>query len=235
MGNIHNKRRWFFVLLTTISLILTIIFFVFPPESISSGANNSNNSSRARMTKVFNLTNNNVMSFTFDNEEKTSIEGISLYLRLFENGTEINDYDLSESCELVYSVANEEGKTLFSNSIRLSELILPVSSSEKVENKFYFSSPEISSGDKLRLFFALKNTPDNVVVTFYGINYLEDEDRENLVLEHKTLTDKCVLIYRILVEGKDYSLALLLMLCTFILAEGIILNWYGENNVKRES
>ncbi len=219
----HVSKRNIFYILTIISFLLTIIFFVFPSNSIGSGDTNIGKVSKTRLAHIYNLTNNNVKSFSITNEEESEIRGLSLIIQLCNRNVFLNHCDLPSNARMVYSISNEDGDTIISDSISLCDLVLPMEPSEYVEIPIRFSSAAIKKGDKLNFFFALKDVPKTIDVNFYGYYYADSDERDSLVLGNDNLADKAVLFYRVLVDSKDYSLALLFLLITSILAEGFIL------------
>lgn len=219
------------IVIASLLLVASLFAFIFPTTILVSGTTNNSNSNKLRMKPVFVLKNTNVMITEFINEEDTDIRGIALYLRYFLDGEESNTCNLPESSKLIYGIfLNDEEVSTISNSISIRELLLPNRASDKVINSLYFDGSSINKGDKVKIVFSLKNVPEEVQLKFYGINYKEDEERDNMYFLHSDLKDVSVPIYRFLVEGNDYSLALLLSLITFISFLAIVLYINGEKH-----
>lgn len=213
---------------TIVSLLVSCIFILFPPKVVSGGKYNLTKENMLRISRVFDLRNDNVMVLHYPYEEENETLGISLTLRILENDNPVKRCSLPDSGKLVYSVQNEDGETILSDSISINKIVVDIN--KPVEYHFRFASKEIEKGDDLRIFFALQNVPDEVKVCFYGYQYDEEEELDTLTFENNEFTNQRVPFYRVLTEGKDSSMTMLFLIVTFILAEGSVLYFFGAKH-----
>ena len=214
---------------TIVSLVLAVVFFLFPSKVVSAGKTNITNSKLPRMSRVFDLTKDNVMILHYPYEEDKETLGLSLTIRILECDNPVKHCSLPDSGKLVFSIMDEDGETILSDSISLNTMVVDVS--KPVEYHFRFASKEIEKGDDIRIFFALQNVPDDVKVCFYGYRYDEEDDElDSLAFENSEFSNQRVPFYRVLTEGKDTSMTMLFLIVAFVLAEGSVLYFFGEKH-----
>ena len=214
-----------------LSMLMAVALFLRPESVLASGTSNSNTANLNRLVRVVTLETDSVMSFSFPFKESAQVYGISLYMHAFIDGVPQMHCDLPDECRLVYSITNEKGETVTSNSVKLNEIILD--SAKIVENHFPIDAGTFEKGETLEVFFALADTPENVVVAFYGYEYNEDEEKDSLVLEQGAMLDDCVLLYRIIVIGNDKTAGMIFLIMAFVFVEGAVL-LLGDKHATRE-
>ena len=213
---------------TIVSVLLAVVFFLFPPKVVSAGKYNVTKENMLRISRVFDLRNDNVMVLRFPYEEDKETLGLSLTLRILERDNPVKHCSLPDSGKLVYSVMNDEGETILSDSVSLNKIVVDIN--KPVEYHFRFSSKEIEKGDDIRIFFALQDVPDEVKVCFYGYQYDAEEEPDTLSFENNEYTNQRVPFYRVLIEGKDSSMTMLFLIVAFVLAEGSVLYFFGAKH-----